>query len=121
MREKLMKKLRDSRGETLTEVLVALLVAVLAGTMLVAMITTSTSATKASREAMSEYYKSYATTPVDEGGEGYDSAVVRTKTGSVQIVWEEPAGAGSHAQSVNVKYTTRKVVANSEVTSYEKQ
>ena len=56
LRHRLLRKLRSSRGESISEVLVALLISSLALVMLASMISSTTSLVTKSRDVLSEYY-----------------------------------------------------------------
>lgn len=55
-RNKIVKKLKNNKGETITEVLVALLISVLSLTLLAGMISASVSMTDKSRKNITGYY-----------------------------------------------------------------
>ena len=90
--KKRLRKLKNSRGETITETLVALLIASIALVMLASMISSTSSIVTTSTKAMQEYYNannrmlSHGTAATVGEGTGSGSAEGNTM-GSAQITF----------------------------------
>jgi hypothetical protein len=86
MMKRMMKKLKNQAGETISEVLIALLISALGMMMLAMMITSTGSGVTKSREAMEKYYSA------DSEG---------TTTGTVTVTVSNAADSAEYSYSVS--------------------
>ena len=85
LKKKILKKIKNNSGETITEVLVALLISVLSLTLLAGMIAASVSMTDKSRKNITEYYSAENALEQKLGGQSQNTETVSFKDGNNDV------------------------------------
>ena len=116
MKNKLIKKLRSSRGDSIAEVLIALLISVVALVMLAAMIASSTRLIQQSRTAIEKYdaANNALATMADGSASGNGKLIVKAGGNTVKLTGSDPT------DGIAVKFYESKVFGDKKVVAYKK-